>query len=158
MSPQTRYLIVGLSAPGLLWLATRGLAGPEGNPGAAGVSSASPSPTVILLSNGRLLHGELREDGAGYELKQKGGSIRFPRGAVEKTFGSIQEVYRYKLGRLPREDPDEQMKLARWCLSQGLNAEARERLAEVVARYPGHPQAKAMLQNLALAAERPAPT
>src|SRR3954453_7402984 len=146
MSPKSRCLIVGLSAPGLLWLASRGLAGPEGAPGEAPPPSASPSQTVILLSNGRLLHGEVQEDGASYVLKQKVGSIRFPRTAVEKTFGSIGEVYQYKRSRLPREDPDEQMKLARWCLSQGLNAEAKAQLQEVVARYPGHVQAKAMLQ------------
>src|SRR3954471_11386465 len=120
MSPKTRSLIVGLTAPGLLWLATRGLAGPEGAPSEVPAPSASPSRTVILLSNGRLLHGEIQEDGTGYVLKQKVGSIRFPRTAVEKTFSSIGEVYQYRRSRLPQEDPDEHMKLARWCLSQGL--------------------------------------
>src|SRR3954454_20414714 len=103
MSPKTRSLIVGLTAPGLLWLATRGLAGPEGAPGAVPPPSSSPSQTVILLSNGRLLHGALQEDGTSYVLKQKVGSIRFPRTAVERTFSSIEEVYQYKRSRLPQD-------------------------------------------------------
>src|SRR3982751_285512 len=105
MSPKTRSLIVGLTAPGLLWLATRGLAGPEGAPGAVPPPAPSPSQTVILLSNGRLLRGALQEDGASFVLKQKVGSIRFSKAAVEKTFSLIEEVYQYKRGRLPEEDP-----------------------------------------------------
>jgi hypothetical protein len=77
---------------------------------------------------------------------------------VEKTFGSIHEVYRYKLGRLPRADPDEHMKLAHWCLSQGLNAEATAQLEQVLALHRDHAQARAMLQNLAVTARRAAPS
>ena len=50
------------------------------------------------------------------------------------------------------------MKLAQWCLSQGLNAEATAQLQAVVALNPGHAKAKAMLQNLALSAQRAAPS
>jgi hypothetical protein len=153
MTTKTAPLIVGLAAPGLFWFAARGLAGPEGPP-----AEPPPAATVLLLSNGRLLHGAIREEGADYVLQQKAGVIRFPKTTVERAFGSVLEVYQYKRDRLAQDDPDEHMKLAQWCLSQGLNAEATDQLRAVVALIPGHDRARAMLQNLALTARRAAPS
>src|SRR5205823_5267329 len=94
-----------------------------------------------------------------YVITERLGVIRFPRNLVEKGgFGSIREAYQYKLEQLPEHDPAELMKLARWCLSLKLSAEAKEQLTKLLELSPDHREAKAMLlkmeQSEALAARR----
>ena len=81
-------------------------------------------------------------------VTQPVGAMRFPRRRIESVFGSIQEVYKYKLEQLPENDFDERMKLARWCLEQKMETEAREQLRAVMELSPKHLQAKAMLVSL----------
>ena len=59
-------------------------------------------------------------------------------------FDSIQEIHQYKLEQVPEEDMDEQLKLAQWCLSKGLEAEAKEHLESILKIDPKHARAKAM--------------
>jgi hypothetical protein len=155
MSPKTPSLKVSLAALGIVCMTTfSGVASAE-NP-APGSSPAQTSESVILLYKGAVLKGLLSEDDTGYILKQKLGTIRFPKRDVEQIFGSMQAVYQYKLSRLAERDPDEHMKLAKWCLGMKMDAEARTELQMVLALSPGHGEAKAMLANLQAAAERAA--
>ena len=161
MSPKTPSLAAGLAALGFLWPAMPCVARQAVPPMPTAAPSPSPSASkssVILLSNGTVLRGELRETDAGLVVMQKMGPIFKNKREVEGTFGSIEEVYRYKYDRLAREDPDERMKLARWCLKEGLTAEAREQLTSVLALVDGHPQARSMLAMLDAQTQRsPAP-
>lgn len=163
MAPKTPSLAAGLAALGLLWPAMPCVArqAAPSAPAAASTPSPSPSaprPSVILLSNGQVLRGELREDDAGLVVMQKLGPIHLQKRQVEGSFAAIDGVYRYKLERLAKEDPDERMKLARWCLKEGLKAEARDQLASVLALVDSHPQARSMLAMLDAEAQRaPAP-
>ena len=60
---------------------------PVGQP----VTSASvPSPSVMLMSDGRILRGEVSEDGRDYVVRQNGGEIRVRKSDVEKLFESIE--------------------------------------------------------------------
>src|SRR4051794_27434975 len=111
MSPQNRSLIVGLAAPGLLWLATSVAPGQSVPPPQA----PSPAPTfgALLLSSGKVVRGEIVEDAeAGvYRLRQSGGPLSFPGSMVEKAAGSVEELYQFRVARLPAGDPDERIKL-----------------------------------------------
>ena len=60
----------------------------------------------------------------------------------------MQEVYKYKLEQLPEDDFQERIKLARWCLEQKMEPEARQQLEAILERNPKHVQAKAMLVSL----------
>ncbi len=73
---------------------------------------------------------------------------------MEETFESIAAVYRYKRARFPDDDPDEHLKLARWCLGQNMTTEAMAELKTVLAVSPGTREAKAMLNNLEVNAAR----
>src|SRR5262249_15154243 len=149
----------GLIALGLFGLAASRVAysgAPDPPSGPSPAPASSPPHTVLLLSNGRVLQGEIKEAGDTYELHQKGGVIKFPKSTVEGTFSSIAEVYKYKRASVPDRDPDEHLKLARWCLTQNMTAEAKTELEAVIAVSPRANEAKAMLASIEAAQERSA--
>jgi hypothetical protein len=108
-------------------------------------SSGEAKERYLLLTDGRLIQGIVTRDETGYTVARKLGVIRFPRKQVERSFDTVQEAFRYKLESLPEEDPGERLKLARWCLTQHLNTEARAQLEKVLEVSPDHGPAKAML-------------
>ncbi len=150
MSHPNRSPIVGLAAPGLIWLATTVAHGqaPAAPPG----PTPTPAPTfaALLLSNGKVIRGEIVEDTpAGlYRLRQRGGTVPYPKLMVDKAAGSVEELYRFRVDRLPVGDPDERIKLVRWCLTENLPAQAREQLLAVQAMCPGDAEVDRMLANL----------
>jgi len=165
MATKPSALTVGVTALGLLVTAAGDpvAAGPDEPIPATAPPSApapanpgSPSPSVLLLTNGRTLVGQITEEKDRYVLRQNGGTIPIPRAQVERAFGSLPEVYRHKREQIPEGDPDERLKLGRWCLSHGLPGEAREEMQAVVALSPGSREAKAMLISIEAAAARPA--
>jgi hypothetical protein len=131
----------------LLWVAGSGGQepsvdrSPTSSPGRVG----SQEPKVVLLGDGRIVEGVVSEDDGFVVVTQPVGSMRFPGKQVERVFDSLAEVYQYKLEQLPEEDFDERLKLARWCLTQNMQAEARQQLQAILEVSPKHPQAKAML-------------
>ena len=138
MSPKIPSLAAGLLALGLAWSATRIVAGPQDapEPAPAVTESAAPSPTVLLLTNGKVHQGTITEDATGYVLKHRIGVMHFLRRNVERTFGSVEEAYGYLAERTPPNDPDERLKLAVWCLEQKMIPRAREQLEAGPATEP----------------------
>ncbi len=156
MSTQNLSPIAGLAAPGLLWLATSVALGQVAPPPQGPATNPAPTSTsstyaVLLMSNGTVVRGEIVEDPqAGvYRLRCKGGQVPYPKTAVKKAAGSLEELYQYQVACLPPGDPDERMKLVRWCLTEHLKAQAREQLAAVRAMCPDDAEARRMEANLA---------
>jgi hypothetical protein len=113
------------------------------------------SPSVerfLLLSNGQIVQGVVSDDKAQYQVVQRVGVLRFPKKRVEGVFGSVREIYQYKLEQLPERDSEERMKLAHWCLNRQMIPQAREQLTKVVALNPKNQQAQAMLVSIDQAA------
>src|SRR6516164_9506860 len=66
--------------------------------GAAGaITDAHSDQRLLLLTNGQILQGVVSEDQTQYQVAQRIGKLKFPRNRVEGVFGSIREIYRYKL-------------------------------------------------------------
>src|SRR4051812_30767980 len=150
MSTKKSLLNVGLTALGLssgLAASRAEVPGPAGPPGPSSTALAPAAPTlsVVLLSDDRVLQGFLSEDDKGYVLKQRGGLLPLRKSQVQQVFRSVAEVYQYKRDQLPDRDPDERMKLAQWCLTNRLTAEAKEQLQAVLALSPKNPQALRMV-------------
>ena len=156
MSPLNTSIAVGLAALGLTGTSMHGVAGGAEAPNPATAEASAPTESVLLLYNGNVVSGIVARDGTNFVLRQRLGTLTFPRREVECVRGSLREIYLYKLERLAEFDPDEHMKLARWCLHQKLNADARERLASVVELSPGHREAQAMITSIDAHAEREA--
>ena len=102
----------------------------------------------MLLHDGRIIKGVLSEEDGMIIVAQPIGAMRFPKKRIERVFPSMQEVYKYKLEQLPEDDFQERIKLARWCLEQKMEPEARQQLAAILERNPKHAAAKAMLVSL----------
>jgi hypothetical protein len=164
---RSRFSIVAISVAGLAGWTLQAQDGrerheaavpaPATSPSAPGLSSGESKPAqVVLLSDGRLVTGVISEEEAMIVVTQPVGSMKFPKKRVEKVFASIQEVYAYKLEQLPEDDFDERIKLARWCLGQKMEPEARKQLEAILQRSPKHVQAKAMLDSLDQALARAA--
>lgn len=119
---------------------------PQGN--APAVAARSDGERYLLLKNGRLIRGVVSEDEAAYTVTQRIGAIRYPKTQVERPVATVEEAYRYQLERIPDDDPAEQLRLARWCMSLHLDKEAKTLLEQVVEISPSHAQAKAMLMHM----------
>jgi hypothetical protein len=139
---------VTLLAPGRAPAAARQDAPPTPPALTAVPAEDAGPPTVLLLGNGHVFQGEIREDDSGYYLRHKIGVKHFARRNVAGVFRSLDEAYRYQLARVPRNDPDERMKLALWCLEQKLHDQARQELETVLALSPENGRAKAMMFHL----------
>ncbi len=161
MAPLNRKYKAGLAALGLSLASATLAPGQEAAPPipatmpAQGPSDA-PAFAVLLLSNGRLLQGEVTETPAGdaYELHLKGGSIPVRKKDVVRRYRSMVEMYQDKAAHLAERDPDERMKLALWCLEQHMEAQAREQLQGVLAINPADGRAKKMVTNIDANAQR----
>ena len=165
MSPTNRFLTVGLTALGLLGSSAKSFAAPQETPPGSSLRSA-PAPTtpapdagqprVLLLYNGEHLTGEMTEDDKSFVIHRDGGEIVVAKDRVEESFASIADLYQYKLNQIPEKDPDEHLKLARWCLAQKLTAEAKANLQIVLKLSPKAGQARAMLVSIQNAESRQA--
>ncbi len=155
ITSRTIRWVLALFVTGIAGWPARGvLAQDEPISDAARASAASEAPparqrtVVVLLRDGRIVSGQLTEEDGNYVITQPVGVMRFPAKRVEKAFSSIREVYEFKIEQLPENDFDERIKLARWCLEQKMEPEAREQLGEILRQSPKNPQARAMLVSL----------
>ncbi|MDR3637467.1 MAG: hypothetical protein P4L84_26925 [Isosphaeraceae bacterium] len=160
MSPKNSFLRAGLSALGLFGIAVSGIADPPASNPPDQASSAAPvsesEDAVLLMSDGKVFRGKVSETAKGYLLKQKGNSLPLRRETVQGIFHTLDEAYRFQADHVPARDPDEQMKLARWCMTNNLTAEAKIHLKVVAALSPKSP-AKRMLEGIELAEARLTP-
>ncbi len=110
---------------------------------------AADSEQYLLLTNGKLLQGVIiarRLDLHADPEDRRDPSSRRSRSSA--PFDSVQEAYQYLLDRLPEDDPGERLRLARWCLSQHMTAEAKAQLEKILELSPNHGPAKAMLVKI----------
>jgi len=156
MSIHSRILVVfgmTLVIPLGVAVANRALADEPQREGASGSKVGSPSvERFLLLSNGQIVQGVVSDDKGQYQVVQRIGVLKFPKKRVEGVFGSVREIYQYKLEQLPERDSEERMKLAHWCLNHQMIPEAREQLTQVVALNPKNQQAQSMLVSIEQAA------
>ena len=150
MSPKNSLLATGLTALGLLGTARYSDADPpKSQPGSATpVAPAAPSQAVLLLTDGGVKQGLVSVDPAGYILHVRGSKLPYAKNKVVGMFRSIDEAYEFRRSQLPERDPDENMKLARWCLTTGLQDKAKEQLDAVLALSPTNVEAKNMLDKI----------
>src|SRR5438105_14240595 len=79
---------------------------------------------VLVLENERVLEGDILRDGDEYRVRRSIGETCVPAETVLCLCANMEEAYRYLHARANRLDPDERLRLARWCHLHGLRAQA----------------------------------
>jgi hypothetical protein len=112
------------------------------------VRAADPRVTtgrVLVLDNERTLEGDIARDGDEYRVRRPLGETSVPADKVLCLCASREEAYAFLCTRANLRDPDERLRLARWCLLYGLRAQA---LAEANAAVDLRPKSAEALQLL----------
>lgn len=98
-----------------------------------GVAESAPDRTtgrVLLLEGDRALEGQIQREGEDYLIRRAVGELWVSGDKVRRLCAGWQEAYAYVRSQANLGDPDERLRLARWCQLHGLRKEA---LAEATA-------------------------
>ncbi len=133
-------------------LMTSGLAAPRGDfLWAADEPKGSQSPTsghVLILENGRTLEGDIEHEGSQYRVRRSIGETWVSGEKVMKLCASLEEAYDYLRRQANLRDPDERMRLARWCQQHDLREQAIAEVTAAVELRPHNAEYRRLLQGL----------
>jgi hypothetical protein len=116
----------------------------------------APRDGVLVLRNGRILHGRITPLGESYLITiGDGGEVCIPRTEVDFDCASLDEGYLIKRNELETDDARSHLALANWCLQQGLLARAADQLLVAAMQSPDDPAVKTFERQLAARVTRP---
>jgi hypothetical protein len=143
MPPLIRTLLVAAALTVPAWASTRSLAGPP----------APAAGQVLVLDNERLLEGEVECEGDQYRVRRAGGELWLPADKVLKLCASRDEAFAFVSARANLRDPDERLRLARWCQLNGLDQQALGEAEAAVRMRPHHAESRQLLEVLKRSAD-----
>jgi hypothetical protein len=115
------------------------------------VGATDPEPRrgrVLLLDNEHIVEGDIEYLRGQYHIRHTIGESWMPGNRVLRLCADREEAYRYLRGRANLDDPDERLRLARWCHGQGLHKQALDNVSEAVQLRPGHEESRRLLSSL----------
>src|SRR6516165_832957 len=118
-----------------------------------GVWAVEPPPArttgkVLILENGNILEGNIELHGEQYRIERSVGEVWVPAGKGMRLCADWQEVFSLIAPQANLLDPDEHMRLARWCQLHNLWELALAEVTTVLQFQPGNQEAKQMKGNL----------
>jgi hypothetical protein len=93
---------------------------------------------VVVLRNGNVLAGRIRQAGQHYFIESEGASLQVPAEQVEMACGSLAEAYEQRRRDRVGASSDAHLELARWCLRNNLLDQAAREVLDARTRDPGH--------------------
>jgi hypothetical protein len=114
---------------------------------AAGLPEARTKGRVLVLVNERTLEGDILQIGSDYRIRRAVGESWVPGNKVLRLCVDWKEAYVYLKMRANEADPDERIRLARWCQLHGLHEQALGEADAAVKLRPTNAEAR-RLQNL----------
>lgn len=108
---------------------------------------SSSSQKVLILKNEYTMEGDIERVGDRYRVRRKLGETWVPADRVLILLSSLPEAYAYLRGRINLEDPDERLRLARWCRANNLNQQALAELQVAAHLRPDHTETQRLLQT-----------
>jgi hypothetical protein len=147
MTTKRRLTLCGLAlivpAWGLLWAA----------------EDAAPRTTgrVLVLVNERTLEGDIQREGNEFCVKRAVGESWVPGNRVLRLCASWEEAYVFLQTQANLRDPDERMRLARWCQLHGLRKQALAEATAAAKLRPNDQEAVRMKRLLQRALDNPPP-
>jgi hypothetical protein len=114
----------------------------------AGPAGGPITGRVLILRNHRALEGEVEKVGDQYRLRRPSGELMLPADRVLCVCGGWDEAFDLVSRQANLNDPDERLRLAKWCQMNGLHAQALAQATEAVRMRPGHQESKYLLAVL----------
>src|SRR5262245_38883803 len=106
------------------------------------------SGKVLILDNDRTLEGDIEKVGDQYRVRRALGITWVPADRVAGLCATKEKALAFLRHRTNLNDPDERLRLARWCHLQGLRDEALVEIRAAVELRPDHAESKRLLQYL----------
>ncbi len=101
---------------------------------------------VLILKNEYTLEGDIERIGDRYRIRRRNGEKWVSAESVLALVASLTDAYSYLRGRINPDDPDERLKLARWCRDNGLQEQAFAELQAAANLRPDHAETRRLLQ------------
>ncbi len=103
---------------------------------------------VAVLANETTLTGVIDRVGDEYRIQNGSGETLLPAKDVLKVCESLDQAYEYLRSRANLRDPDERVRLARWCLRNNLFESARDETNSALTMNPRHRDASDLLKRI----------
>src|SRR5438445_892736 len=114
--------------------------------------TANPPPAkggVLLLKNERLIEGDSEKIGEQYHIvRPSGGETWLPSDKALRLCTSRGDAYLYLRTQTNLGDPDERLRLARWCLLYELSTQALAELRAADELRPNHTETRRLLAHV----------
>ena len=120
------------------------------SPSYADSPRTEPVDTFLLLYNGNIVSGKIRQDGEHYWVKSRSAEIKIRADQVELACGSVEEGYQQKHTAIEGGGARGHLDLAHWCLRQRLFQHAEFELQTARTIEPGHPRIAVLERHLAM--------
>jgi hypothetical protein len=114
---------------------------------------------VLVLENEGVLEGDVECVGDQYRVRRGQGETWVRGEQVLRLCRDHEDAYAFLRTRANLDDPDERLRLARWCRQYGLRRQALEEVQAAAQLRPEHAETRRLLNGLlqAAAASPPAP-
>lgn len=119
--------------------------------GFANAQAKLPEPTrgkVLLLDNDRILEGEIDKINDQYRIRRNIGELWVPAARAKRLCKDIDETYEFMKKQVNLRDPDEHLRLARWCQMNGLKNHALSEAKTALEMRPDHVESLNLVQML----------
>jgi hypothetical protein len=147
MNTKIRFALCGMAI-----IISVGLAGRfMGRLGATDNAKDMPAPTsghVLVLENGRTLQGDIEREGSQYRVRRSIGETWVSGDKVIRLCASLEDAYDFLRRQANLRDPDERMRLARWCQEHELRNQAMREVAAAVELRPHNIEYRRLLQSM----------
>ncbi len=117
-------------------------------PSVAEPTKLATGERILLLQNGKVVKGAVRQTTAGYVVHVPGGQMVLPFDQVKFNADDLEDAYRLQRSSLPERPVSAHIELARWCYTNGLPDQACKELREVLRIEPESTTARTMLQRI----------
>src|SRR3954469_17620072 len=109
---------------------------------------ARASGKVLLLENDRLLEGDIDRVGDQYRVRRGTGELWLPIGRAKRLCKDVTEALTLMQTTANLQDPDDRLRLARWCQLNGLRDQALSEAKAALELRPDHAETLHLVQIL----------
>jgi hypothetical protein len=138
--------------PGVLALVVFGLYGQANGGEASNEPTEQPQPPamgkVAILENDRIMEGDIERVGDQYRVRRSIGETWLPGDKVRHLCANLEEALTYLRSQANLNDPDERLRLARWCQLHNLSSQALAEATAAVALRPDHRESQRLVRAM----------